>query len=151
MLYKNNKEYKKGDELLMSYQFPYWLNEKQLTQVKILSKNDLSFNLFVIKNSDDSRNKNEIKNLIKNIQKEELLKNKKDLTIFIKHVNQNKISFENNINKIIHKIIKELNDKETMIDNYENIKNNINNVSKLFDFKENGEVCELWNKIKNRE
>jgi len=72
---------------------------------------------------------------MKNIQKEELLKNKKDLTTFIKHVNQNKISFENNINIIIRDLIKKLNDKETMIDNYENIKNNINKVSKLFDFK----------------
>lgn len=133
----------------MSYQFPYWLNKKQFMPVAKLIKNDMSFNLFVIKNSDVSINKNKLINLIKNIQKEELLKNKKDLTTFIKYVNQNKISFENNINIIVHKLIKELNNKETMIDNYENIKNNINNVSKLFDFKENDEMYNLWNKMNN--
>ena len=91
--------------------------------------------------------KNELINLIKKKQKDELLRNKKDLTIFIKYINQNKISFENDINIKIRELIKELNSKETMTDNYDNIKNNINNVSKLFNFKENGEIYNLWNKL----
>ena len=144
---KTTKNIKKDDELLMSYQFPYWFDKKQLMQLKNLTKNDVSFNLFIIKNTEELMNKNEFINLMKNIQKEELLKNKKDLTLFIKYVNQNKTSFENNINIIIRELIKELNCKETMIDNYENIKNNINNVSKLFDFKENSEIYNLWNKL----
>lgn len=81
----------------MSYQFTYWLNKKQFVQLVNLMKNDLSFNLFVTKNSDYSENKNELIDLIKN---------KKDLTTFIKHINQNKILFENNINIIIHDLIK---------------------------------------------
>lgn len=144
---KTTKNIKKDDELLMSYQFPYWLNKKQLMEVVNLTKNDMSFNLFIIKNTEELRNKNEFINLIKNIQKEELLKKKKDLTEFIKYVNQNKISFENNINIIMRELINELNNKDTMIDNYENIKNNINNVSNLFDFKENSEIYNLWNKL----
>lgn len=144
---KTTKNIKKDDELLMSYQFPYWLNKKQLMQVVNLTKNDASFNLFLIKNTEGLMNKNEFINSIKNMQKEELLKNKKDLTEFIKYVNQNKILFENKINIIMRELIKELNNKDTMIDNYENIKNNINTVSNLFDFKENIEIYNLWNKL----
>ena len=36
-----------------------------------------------------------------------------------------------------------------MIENYENIKNNINVLSNIFDFKENSELFELCEKIRN--
>ena len=54
---KTTKNIKKDEELLMSYQFPYWLSKKQLIQVVNLMKNDMNFNLFLIENTKESRNK----------------------------------------------------------------------------------------------
>jgi hypothetical protein len=56
----------------MSYQFPYWLNKNEFMLIGNLMKNDINFSMFVIKNTEDSRNKKELINLIKNIQGQEL-------------------------------------------------------------------------------
>ena len=56
--------------------------------------------------------------------------------------------FENNVKTIIKKLINELNNKEELVNNYKSIKDNINLLSKQFNFKEDNELSDLWDKVK---
>lgn len=101
--------------------------------------------MFIIENNKSS-GKKEIEHVIEQIYKPKLLENKKAFRKFIIYVNENKVSFTEEISKKIKDIIKEVSDKNIIMYDYTSKKQDIDLISESVNSKDNEKLKELWYK-----